>query len=79
MFQYLFQVVNDEQAELLEVQKKNRNWKGWVAPLPNCTTTGLAITLKPLLDKYGAKKVLDDFNASNIWWWKDWCICDGNY
>ena len=32
--------------------------KGWVAPLPNCTTTGLAITLKPLLEKYGAKKVL---------------------
>ena len=50
--------INDEHAELLEVQKKNRNWKGWVAPLPNCTTTGLAITLKPLFDKYGAKKVL---------------------
>ena len=50
--------VNDEQAELLELQKKNRNWKGWVAPLPNCTTTGLAITLKPLLEKYGAKKVM---------------------
>ena len=50
--------INDEQTELLEIQKKNRNWKGWVAPLPNCTTTGLAITLKPLLDKYGAKKVM---------------------
>ncbi len=50
--------VNDELAELLEVQKKNRNWKGWVAPLPNCTTTGLAITLKPLFEKYGVKKVL---------------------
>ena len=50
--------INDEQIELLEIQKKNRNWKGWVAPLPNCTTTGLAITLKPLLEKYGAKKVL---------------------
>ena len=50
--------VNDEQAELLEIQKKNRDWKGWVAPLPNCTTTGLAITLKPLLDEYGAKKVM---------------------
>jgi aspartate-semialdehyde dehydrogenase len=50
--------INDEQSELLETQKKNRNWKGWVAPLPNCTTTGLAITLKPLLDKYGVKKVL---------------------
>ena len=50
--------INDDQAELLETQKKNRNWKGWVAPLPNCTTTGLAITLKPLLEKYGAKKVM---------------------
>jgi len=50
--------INDEQSELLETQKKNRNWKGWVAPLPNCTTTGLAITLKPLLEKYGAKKVM---------------------
>ena len=50
--------INDEQAELLEVQKKNRDWKGWVAPLPNCTTTGLAITMKPLYEKYGAKKVM---------------------
>jgi len=50
--------INDDHAELLEIQKKNRNWKGWIAPLPNCTTTGLAITLKPLLEKYGAKKVL---------------------
>ncbi len=50
--------VNDDQAELLETQKKNRNWKGWVAPLPNCTTTGLVITLKPLFEKYGAKKVM---------------------
>ena len=50
--------INDEQTELLETQKKNRGWKGWVAPLPNCTTTGLAITLKPLLEKYGAKKVM---------------------
>ena len=50
--------INDEQAELLETQKKNRDWKGWVAPLPNCTTTGLAITLKPLFEKYGAKKVM---------------------
>jgi len=50
--------INDEQAELLEIQKKNRGWKGWVAPLPNCTTTGLVITMKPLYEKYGAKKVM---------------------
>ncbi len=50
--------INDEHAALLETQKKNRGWKGFVAPLPNCTTTGLAITLKPLYEKYGAKKVM---------------------
>lgn len=50
--------INDEQADLLDIQKENRNWKGWVAPLPNCTTTGLAITLKPLYEKFGVKKVM---------------------
>ena len=50
--------INDDQADLIDIQKKNRNWKGFVAPLPNCTTTGLAITMKPLYEKYGAKKVL---------------------
>lgn len=49
--------VNDSQAELLNVQRKNRGWKGFIAPLPNCTTTGLAITLKPILDKFGIDKV----------------------
>jgi aspartate-semialdehyde dehydrogenase len=50
--------INDDQADLLDSQKKNRNWKGFVAPLPNCTTTGLAITMKPLYEKYGAKRVM---------------------
>ena len=50
--------INDAQADLLDVQSKNRNWNGWVAPLPNCTTTGLAITLKPLYDRYGVDRVM---------------------
>ncbi|AIF85147.1 aspartate-semialdehyde dehydrogenase [Candidatus Nitrososphaera evergladensis SR1] len=50
--------VNDDQADLLKAQGKNRGWKGFVAPLPNCTTTGLAITLKPVLDKFGINKVI---------------------
>ncbi|MEK6964758.1 MAG: aspartate-semialdehyde dehydrogenase, partial [Thermoproteota archaeon] len=50
--------INDEQADLIDTQRKNRKWKGFVAPLPNCTTTGLAITMKPLYEKYGAKRVL---------------------
>lgn len=50
--------INDDHAELLNVQRKNRGWKGFVAPLPNCTTTGLAITMKPLLDKFGAQRII---------------------
>lgn len=50
--------INDDHAELLNVQRKNRGWKGFVAPLPNCTTTGLAITIKPLLEKFGAQKII---------------------
>ncbi len=50
--------INDDHSELLDKQKANRNWKGWVAPLPNCTTTGLVITLKPLYKKHGVKRVM---------------------
>src|SRR5437879_3623688 len=50
--------INDDHAALLEIQKKNRGWKGFVAPLPNCTTTGLAITMRPLLDSFGVQKII---------------------
>ena len=49
--------INDSHAELLNAQRKNRGWKGFIAPLPNCTTTGMAITLKPILDRFGIDKV----------------------
>jgi aspartate-semialdehyde dehydrogenase len=49
--------INDVHAELLNAQRKNRGWKGFIAPLPNCTTTGMAITLKPILDRFGIEKV----------------------
>jgi aspartate-semialdehyde dehydrogenase len=49
--------INDGHAELLNVQRKQRGWKGFIAPLPNCTTTGMAITLKPIHDRFGIKKV----------------------
>jgi aspartate-semialdehyde dehydrogenase len=50
--------INDDHVGLLEVQKKNRGWKGFIAPLPNCTTTGLAITIRPLFDSFGAQKII---------------------
>ena len=49
--------INDNHAQLLNIQRKNRGWKGFIAPLPNCTTTGMAITLKPILDSFGIDRV----------------------
>src|SRR2546427_11112046 len=43
---------------LVEQQRRRRGWKGFVLPLPNCTTVGLAISLKPLLDAFGVERVL---------------------
>jgi aspartate-semialdehyde dehydrogenase len=50
--------VNLDHIRLLDVQKKNRGWKGFIATQPNCTTIGLAITLKPLFDSFGVKRVI---------------------
>lgn len=49
--------INDDHTDILKKQQKERQWGGFIAPLPNCTTTGLAITLKPLIDNFGVKNV----------------------
>ncbi len=49
--------VNLDHVRLIDAQKKNRGWKGFIATQPNCTTIGMAITLKPLFDAFGLKKV----------------------
>src|SRR5215471_15292503 len=50
--------VNWDHAALIDVQRKRRGWKGFISPGPNCTTVGLAITLKPLDDAFGVSRVL---------------------
>jgi aspartate-semialdehyde dehydrogenase len=50
--------VNGAHAALIDRQRRARGWAGFIAPLPNCTTMGLAITLKPLLDRFGVQRVL---------------------
>lgn len=50
--------VNADHARLIETQRARRGWKGFVAPIPNCTTTGLAITLAPLTETFGVELVL---------------------
>jgi aspartate-semialdehyde dehydrogenase len=43
---------------LVERQRTQRGWKGFVLPQSNCTTVGLVISLKPLADRFGVKRVL---------------------
>src|SRR3954468_7736373 len=49
---------NWDHAALIDVQRKKRGWKGFVSPGPNCTTVGLAITLKPLDVAFGVGRVI---------------------
>jgi len=50
--------VNLDHDRLISIQKRNRGWKGFVTPVPNCTTTGLAMTLKPIHDAFGIRQVI---------------------
>ena len=50
--------INSEHAKLINVQRKTRGWKGFITPIPNCTTTGLAITLKPIYESFGVNAVV---------------------
>jgi len=49
--------VNWDHEGLIEVQRKKRGFKGFITPGPNCTTVGLAMTLKPLDVAFGVEKV----------------------
>ncbi|MFP2895349.1 aspartate-semialdehyde dehydrogenase [Corallococcus sp. 4LFB] len=50
--------VNAAHAPLIKEQRRQRGWKGFIVPIPNCTTTGLAVTLAPLAERFGVKAVL---------------------
>jgi aspartate-semialdehyde dehydrogenase len=50
--------INDAHAEALHDQRRQRGWRGFIAPIPNCTTTGLAVSLKPLHDAFGVRSVM---------------------
>ena len=50
--------VNDDHLQLIDHQQKNRGWDGYIVPQPNCTTLGLATTLKPLYERFGLQLVI---------------------
>ncbi len=49
--------VNPEHAALLELQRRQRSWKGGIATNPNCTSTGLTVALKALQEAFGLRRV----------------------
>ncbi|MEM2910529.1 MAG: aspartate-semialdehyde dehydrogenase [Nitrososphaerota archaeon] len=50
--------INPGHIELIDVQRRNRKWDGYIVTTPNCTTIGLVMPLKPLHDAYVLKKVV---------------------
>lgn len=50
--------VNLDHDALIPVQQRRRGWNGFVTPVPNCTATGLAMTLKPLDEAFGIQHAL---------------------
>lgn len=50
--------VNSEHFHLLDEQKRQMKWDGFIATNPNCTTTILTLSLKPLQNKFGLDTVV---------------------
>jgi aspartate-semialdehyde dehydrogenase len=49
--------VNMDHLALIETTRKQRGWKGFVLPNPNCTAVGLAFALAPLHRTFGIERV----------------------
>jgi aspartate-semialdehyde dehydrogenase len=49
--------VNPGHTALIEIQKQKRGWKGFIVTNPNCSSTQLALVLRPLLDRFGLHKL----------------------
>lgn len=50
--------VNNDHVGLLDQQRRQRGWQGFITPNPNCTTIGLGITLAPLATHFGIDTVV---------------------
>lgn len=48
--------VNPDHTALVETQKKQRGWKGFIVTNPNCTSSGLTIAFRALHNAFGLKR-----------------------
>jgi aspartate-semialdehyde dehydrogenase len=49
--------VNPDHTGLIDAQRKNRGWGGYIVANPNCSVIGLVMPLKPLQDAFGLTQV----------------------
>jgi aspartate-semialdehyde dehydrogenase len=49
--------VNPDHTSLITAQQKNHNWNGFLTTNPNCTSTGLTVVLRPILDAFGIQRM----------------------
>jgi aspartate-semialdehyde dehydrogenase len=50
--------INADHLSLIDVQRRQRGWKGFIVTDPNCTTITMCLPLKPIFDKFGLEKVM---------------------
>ena len=48
--------VNPDHAKIIDVQREKRGWKGFIVTNPNCTSAGLTIVFRPILDSFGIRR-----------------------
>ena len=51
-------IIPEVNPDHLSLIKKQRYGDGFIVTTPNCTTVGLALALKPLMDEFGLRKVI---------------------
>ena len=49
--------VNPEHVGLIDLQRRQRGWQGFITTNPNCSTTHLVSALHPLHEAFGVKKI----------------------
>jgi len=50
--------INWDHIELINVQRRRRGWSGAIVKNSNCTTAILVLSLKPLVDYFGVRRVI---------------------
>jgi aspartate-semialdehyde dehydrogenase len=50
--------VNPGHTRVIDDQRRTRGWKGFIVTNPNCTSTGLTMALRPVLDAFGIRRLI---------------------